>query len=169
MQSLDLHQARQCSVLEVLVPILNGVLEGFVLGLEGLVKVLSELVDHVGAYVGHLDVDVLLEQAVAVQVLTGYALHGVGLGFGEGGHDEEADGAALPVGGLHEDLDHEEKHAFFEVKRPNVNSSSMLDIIIKRFLRLQHSEHMSERVSMLYHVYKPIRLQLIVLPLIRPR
>ena len=67
-----------------------------------------------------------------------------------------------------EDLCNKKQHAFFEIERPDVNGTCVLDIIIEFFLRFQNGDKMTKGVCMLYQVYETIRFQVIVFPLVWP-
>jgi hypothetical protein len=45
---------------------------------------------------------------------------------------------------LDEDLSDQQEHALLEIERPNVNCSSVLNIIIELFLRLQDGEQVAK-------------------------
>lgn len=57
---------------------------------------------------------------------------------------------------LDQDLSNEKKHALLKVEGPDVYGACMLDIVVKLFLRLQNSEEVAERMSMINQVYESI-------------
>jgi hypothetical protein len=53
------------------------------------------------------------------------------------------------MGVLDKDLSDEQQHAFFEVKRPDIDRPTMLDVVVEKLLWLQDGQQMSESMCML--------------------
>ena len=155
----QLHQARQCTIFEVLVPLLYGFLEDPLLVLKGSIQALRELLHSLGLYMHNFDgkIGLFLKEPVFRKVLSCDPLHGIGLRGCQRGNDEESDLAALPVGALDKNLGNEEKHALLKVEGPYVDCANMLCVIVKFFLRLQDGQQVPERVSMLDEGNEAIR------------
>jgi hypothetical protein len=95
------------------------------------------------------DVALLLQKTIPRKVFSGNALHGLTLCLWKRGNDEETDRAPLPMGVLYQYLCDEKKHAFLKVERPDVNSAGVLDIVVKKLLRLEDSQEVPEVMRVL--------------------